>query len=74
MTALDEAAGMTFRMPALGQGVTECAVTRWLKGPGERIEEDEPLLEVATDKVDTEIPSPCAGVIARMMADENDVV
>lgn len=45
-------------LPALGESVTEGTVTRWLKAEGERVEADEPLLEVSTDKVDTEIPSP----------------
>src|SRR5882757_3106254 len=48
-------------MPALGESVTEGTVTRWLKKEGETVEVDEPLLEVSTDKVDTEIPSPAAG-------------
>ena len=48
-------------MPALGESVTEGTVTRWLKSVGDRVEVDEPLLEVSTDKVDTEIPSPVAG-------------
>ena len=47
-------------MPQLGESVTEGTVTRWLKKEGERVEADEPLLEVSTDKVDTEIPSPAA--------------
>ena len=46
------------QMPALGESVTEGTVTRWLKQEGDRVEVDEPLLEVSTDKVDTEIPSP----------------
>ncbi len=46
------------QMPALGESVTEGTVTRWLKSEGESVEVDEPLLEVSTDKVDTEIPSP----------------
>ena len=50
-------------MPRLGESVTEGTVTRWLKKEGERVEADEPLLEVSTDKVDTEIPSPAAGVL-----------
>ena len=50
-------------MPALGESVTEGTVTRWLKQEGEQVEVDEPLLEVSTDKVDTEIPSPAAGVL-----------
>ena len=50
-------------MPALGESVTEGTVTRWLKAEGDTVAIDEPLLEVSTDKVDTEIPSPYAGVI-----------
>ena len=55
---------MTFsvKMPALGESVTEGTVTRWLKAEGDQVALDEPLLEVSTDKVDTEIPSPAAGV------------
>jgi 2-oxoglutarate dehydrogenase E2 component (dihydrolipoamide succinyltransferase) len=49
------------QMPALGESVTEGTVTRWLKQEGDQVEVDEPLLEVSTDKVDTEIPSPAAG-------------
>ena len=61
-------------MPALGESVTEGTVTRWLKNVGDRIEVDEPLLEVSTDKVDTEIPSPVAGVLLAITAGEDDVV
>src|SRR6266542_2252002 len=50
-------------MPQLGESVTEGTVTRWLKKEGERVEADEPLLEVSTDKVDTEIPAPVAGIL-----------
>ena len=50
-------------MPQLGESVTEGTVTRWLKKEGERVEVDEPLLEVSTDKVDTEIPSPASGIL-----------
>ncbi|MBV9844468.1 MAG: 2-oxo acid dehydrogenase subunit E2, partial [Kutzneria sp.] len=50
------------QMPALGESVTEGTVTRWLKQVGDHVEVDEPLLEVSTDKVDTEIPSPATGV------------
>ncbi|MFE2678188.1 biotin/lipoyl-containing protein, partial [Streptomyces hygroscopicus] len=50
-------------LPALGESVTEGTVTRWLKAEGERVEADEPLLEVSTDKVDTQIPAPPAGVV-----------
>jgi pyruvate dehydrogenase E2 component (dihydrolipoamide acetyltransferase) len=62
------------KMPALGESVTEGTVTRWLKQVGERVEIDEPLLEVSTDKVDTEIPSPVSGVLARLMVGEDETV
>ncbi|MEJ3744102.1 2-oxoglutarate dehydrogenase, E2 component, dihydrolipoamide succinyltransferase [Actinomycetes bacterium KLBMP 9797] len=59
-------------MPRLGESVTEGTVTRWLKQEGERVEVDEPLLEVSTDKVDTEIPSPAAGVLTRIVVQEDE--
>lgn len=62
------------QMPALGESVTEGTVTRWLKSVGDEVEVDEPLLEVSTDKVDTEIPSPYAGTLDKILADEDDVV
>ncbi|MGO2035605.1 MAG: 2-oxoglutarate dehydrogenase, E2 component, dihydrolipoamide succinyltransferase [Brevibacterium sp.] len=62
------------QMPALGESVTEGTVTRWLKSVGDEVEVDEPLLEVSTDKVDTEIPSPYAGTLEKILADEDDVV
>uniref|UniRef100_UPI00313C560B biotin/lipoyl-containing protein n=1 Tax=Nocardia wallacei TaxID=480035 RepID=UPI00313C560B len=62
------------QMPALGESVTEGTVTRWLKQEGDTVEVDEPLLEVSTDKVDTEIPSPAAGVLTKIVAQEDDVV
>ncbi|SES14678.1 2-oxoglutarate dehydrogenase, E2 component, dihydrolipoamide succinyltransferase [Lentzea albida] len=62
------------QMPALGESVTEGTVTRWLKQEGDRVEVDEPLLEVSTDKVDTEIPSPAAGVLQKIVAQEDDTV
>ncbi|MFG3722366.1 2-oxoglutarate dehydrogenase, E2 component, dihydrolipoamide succinyltransferase [Streptomyces massasporeus] len=61
-------------LPALGESVTEGTVTRWLKAEGERVEADEPLLEVSTDKVDTEIPSPAAGVLASIKVAEDETV
>ena len=61
-------------MPALGESVTEGTVTRWLKQEGEQVEVDEPLLEVSTDKVDTEIPSPAAGVLTRILVAEDETV
>lgn len=62
-SAAPNAAGTIVSMPALGESVTEGTVTRWLKSVGESVAVDEPLLEVSTDKVDTEIPSPVAGVL-----------
>jgi len=61
-------------MPALGESVTEGTVTRWLKQEGEQVEADEPLLEVSTDKVDTEIPSPAAGVLTKILVAEDETV
>lgn len=62
------------QMPALGESVTEGTVTRWLKQEGDTVELDEPLVEVSTDKVDTEIPSPAAGVLTKIVAQEDDTV
>ncbi|WP_330318130.1 2-oxoglutarate dehydrogenase, E2 component, dihydrolipoamide succinyltransferase [Streptomyces platensis] len=61
-------------LPALGESVTEGTVTRWLKAEGERVEADEPLLEVSTDKVDTEIPAPAAGVLTAIKVAEDETV
>ncbi|MET8510983.1 2-oxoglutarate dehydrogenase, E2 component, dihydrolipoamide succinyltransferase [Streptomyces sp. NPDC005077] len=61
-------------LPALGESVTEGTVTRWLKAEGERVEVDEPLLEVSTDKVDTEIPAPSAGILASIKVAEDETV
>ena len=61
-------------LPQLGESVTEGTVTRWLKQPGESVEMDEPLLEVSTDKVDTEIPSPAAGVLLEIKVPEDETV
>ena len=65
---------ISVQMPALGESVTEGTVTRWLKQEGDTVEVDEPLLEVSTDKVDTEIPSPAAGVLTKIVAQEDDTV
>ena len=62
------------QMPALGESVSEGTVTRWLKKEGDTVEVDEPLLEVSTDKVDTEIPSPAAGTLSKIVADEDETV
>src|SRR6188768_2198707 len=61
-------------LPALGESVTEGTVTRWLKQVGDSVAVDEPLLEVSTDKVDTEIPSPVAGTLLEIKANEDDTV
>jgi pyruvate dehydrogenase E2 component (dihydrolipoamide acetyltransferase) len=61
-------------MPQLGESVTEGTVTRWLKREGERVEADEPLLEVSTDKVDTEIPSPVSGILRGITVAEDETV
>src|SRR5688572_22747817 len=61
-------------LPALGESVTEGTVTRWLKQVGDSVAVDEPLLEVSTDKVDTEIPSPVAGTLLEIKAEEDDTV
>src|SRR5690606_12037798 len=61
------------QMPALGESVTEGTVTRWLKAEGDTVAVDEPLLEVSTDKVDTEIPSPFAGVLEKILVAEDEV-
>ncbi|WP_462399007.1 2-oxoglutarate dehydrogenase, E2 component, dihydrolipoamide succinyltransferase [Corynebacterium falsenii] len=61
-------------MPELGESVTEGTITQWLKKVGDEVEVDEPLLEVSTDKVDTEIPSPVAGTLVEILAEEDDTV
>ncbi|OSC28464.1 dihydrolipoamide acetyltransferase [Mycobacterium vulneris] len=65
---------ITVQMPTLGESVTEGTVTRWLKQEGDTVALDEPLLEVSTDKVDTEIPSPAAGVLTEILAREDETV
>ncbi|MBU3692426.1 MAG: 2-oxoglutarate dehydrogenase, E2 component, dihydrolipoamide succinyltransferase [Candidatus Nanopelagicaceae bacterium] len=61
------------KMPALGESVTEGTVTRWLKSEGDQVALDEPLLEVSTDKVDTEIPSPAAGILQKIVVPVDSV-
>jgi pyruvate dehydrogenase E2 component (dihydrolipoamide acetyltransferase) len=65
---------VTVSMPQLGESVTEGTVTRWLKKEGEHVEVDEPLLEVSTDKVDTEIPSPASGILRQITVAEDETV
>ena len=61
-------------MPQMGESIVEGTLTRWLKKPGERIERDEPLFEISTDKVDTEIPSPAAGTLSEILVEEGKTV
>ncbi|HSV89418.1 MAG TPA: dihydrolipoamide acetyltransferase family protein [Bacteroidales bacterium] len=67
-------AGFSLKMPKLGESITEATIIRWLKNVGDRIEMDEPILEIATDKVDSEIPSPVEGVLKERLFNEGDVV
>lgn len=64
----------TLVLPELGDHVAEATITRWLKNPGDAVEHGEPLLEVSTDKVETEIPAPAAGMLVEILAPENEVV
>ncbi|HET7100709.1 MAG TPA: lipoyl domain-containing protein, partial [Terriglobia bacterium] len=61
-------------MPQMGESVAEGTIIKWLKKPGDHVERDEPLFEITTDKVDAEIPSPAAGVLAKILAAENETV
>ncbi len=61
-------------MPQMGESIVEGTLTKWLKKPGEHVERDEPLFEISTDKVDTEIPSPSAGVLAEVLVEEGKTV
>ena len=66
--------GQAVEMPALGESVTEGTVSRWLKKVGDKVAVDEPLLEVSTDKVDSEVPSPIAGVVTEILVQEDETV
>src|SRR5262245_54291106 len=61
-------------MPQMGVSVSEGTITKWLKQVGEQVSRDEPLLEISTDKVDTEVPSPAEGVVTQILAQEGDTV
>src|SRR5438128_7028210 len=61
-------------MPQMGESIVEGTLTKWLKKPGERIERDEPLFEISTDKVDTEIPSPAGGTLSEILVEEGKTV
>jgi pyruvate dehydrogenase E2 component (dihydrolipoamide acetyltransferase) len=65
---------VSVKMPQLGESVTEGTITRWLKNVGDHVTADEPLVEISTDKVDTEIPSPATGILLSQSAQEDDVV
>src|SRR6476660_3559819 len=61
-------------MPQMGVSVSEGTVTRWLKQEGEQVEADEPLLEISTDKIDTEVPSPATGTLTQILVQEGETV
>jgi pyruvate dehydrogenase E2 component (dihydrolipoamide acetyltransferase) len=61
-------------MPQMGESIVEGTLTKWLKKPGDKVERDEPLFEISTDKVDTEIPSPAAGTLAEILVEEGNTV
>src|SRR6266516_4254498 len=61
-------------MPQMGESIAEGTVVRWIKKPGEKVERDEPLLEISTDKVDAEIPSPVAGTLSEILVQEGQTV
>jgi 2-oxoglutarate dehydrogenase E2 component (dihydrolipoamide succinyltransferase) len=61
-------------LPKMGESVAEATIIRWLKSPGDHIEADEAIMEIATDKVDSEIPSPVSGKLTEQLCNENDVV
>src|SRR5271157_4676585 len=61
-------------MPQMGESIAEGTVTKWLKKVGDRVERDEPLFEISTDKVDAEIPSPAAGILTQILVKENETV
>src|SRR5580658_1985536 len=61
-------------MPQMGESIVEGTLTKWLKKPGDHVERDEPLFEISTDKVDTEIPSPAAGTMAEILVEEGKTV
>src|SRR6476660_3476252 len=61
-------------MPQMGESIVEGTLTKWLKKPGDRVERDEPLFEISTDKVDTEIPAPAAGTLSEVLVEEGKTV
>ena len=63
---------MDIQMPQLGETVTEGTITRWLKGVGDHVDADEPLFEVSTDKVDSEVPAPASGTLSEILVQEGE--
>src|SRR5438477_5160802 len=61
-------------MPQMGESIVEGTLTKWLKKPGDKVERDEPLFEISTDKVDSEIPSPAAGILQEILVKEGQTV
>src|SRR5438105_13014213 len=61
-------------MPQMGESIAEGTIVRWIKKPGEKVERDEPLLEISTDKVDAEIPAPASGTLTEVLAQEGQTV
>src|SRR5579872_2158864 len=75
MSVADRVTRMTdVTLPSLGESVTEGIITRWFKKVGDQVARDEPLFEVSTDKVDSEMPSPATGVLTEILAGEGDTV
>src|SRR5437763_3992465 len=73
-SAVAPATAVDVVMPQMGVSVSEGTITRWLKQEGEHIEADEPLLEISTDKVDTEVPSPASGTVTQILVQEGETV
>ena len=67
-------AELKVELPKMGESVAEATITTWLKSVGDKIEEDEPIVEIATDKVDSEVPSPCSGILKEALFSEGDIV
>src|SRR2546422_1948755 len=72
--ALKSAMAIDVVMPQMGESIAEGTVVRWIKKPGEKVERDEPLLEISTDKVDAEIPAPAAGTLSEILVQEGQTV
>ena len=66
-------ADLKVELPKMGESVAEATITTWLKSVGDSIEEDEPIVEIATDKVDSEVPAPCSGKLKEILFNEGDV-